>query len=58
MLLFTFKISDKYAAAPLTIPTRQPAMLKDLLKEFNSNATSLAPWYCKILFGASFKIKL
>ena len=58
ILLFTFKTASIQAVFPKTIPTRQPAILKVFDSEFNSNATSLAPFTCNKLIGLSFKTKL
>ena len=43
---------------PKSMPTRQPAILKLLLKEFNSRQFVFDPSKLKILKGFSFKIKL
>ena len=56
--VFTFITWFIYSLDPDNIPTRHPAILKLLLKEFNSNATSFAPWTDNILKGSLFKIWL
>src|SRR5690606_14002351 len=58
MLLRTRSTASMYSFLPATQPKRQPAMLCDLLKEFNSSATSVAPSIDKILMGCSFKMRL
>ncbi len=41
---------------PTAQPMRQPVMLKDLEREWNSMATSIAPAISKMLCGASSKV--
>src|SRR5690554_6592072 len=58
MLLFTRKMYCENSALEAAIPTRQPAMLCDLLKEFNSIPISLNPGMDMMLVGLGFSTKL
>ena len=57
-LLFTFKIFEMYSGFATANPNLHPAMLKLLLREFNSIQISLAPLTFIMLNGLSFKMKL
>src|SRR5688572_13278085 len=58
ILLFTFNTASMNSFLPATQPICQPAILCDLLREFNSRATSSAPSIDKMLIGSSLRIML
>src|SRR3546814_5003616 len=58
ILLLKRKISEIRSWAPTSIPILQPAILKVLLKEFNSIATSLLPGIESMLICSSLRMKL
>src|SRR5690606_17586054 len=58
ILLLNLRISSLRFSSAMSIPIRHPAILDDLLNEFNSIATSFASGTAIKLSGLSFNIKL